>query len=124
MTVCFKLRQIIICYFFLDYLLKIKDLKHAGPKSQFASELASICIEMILIDHDGYHILDYLGPGFKQYIASKLPPKIPQTAYRYVNEQSEKWRNEKNTKLAMRYSLLRDYFEHRMPLWSDEEIQS
>ena len=75
------------------------------------------CTRLIGIDDDGLPFLDYLGEGFKQDIAKdRLDPAIIEKAYDFIMEESAKWQNTKNSKLAFRYALLRNYFEHRMPI--------
>jgi hypothetical protein len=59
------------------------------------------------------HFIDYLGEDFKEHLLPVHDEHI-RKSYEYVIEQSEKWKNEKNSKLAFRYSLLRNYFEARM----------
>ncbi|MGO9314051.1 MAG: hypothetical protein ACLQBD_14560 [Syntrophobacteraceae bacterium] len=42
-----------------------------------------------------------------------------QMAYDRVLEALAEFKEAKNTKLAFRYALLRNYFEDRLPIWSD-----
>ncbi len=44
---------------------------------------------------------------------------VIQKAYSQVLNFAEKDQKEKNSKLAFRYTLLRNYFEARLPLWED-----
>jgi hypothetical protein len=41
-------------------------------------------------------------------------------AYEQILKQSERYQREKNSMLAFRYTLLRNYFEARLPLWLEE----
>lgn len=85
--------------------------------SRMNKELAELCSTLITIDDDGYPFLDYLGEGFKQNIAKRLDSNIVERAFEFVISESERCRKAKNTKLAFRFTLLRDYFEHRMVNW-------
>ncbi len=83
-------------------------------------QMAQCCIDMIAIDDDGQPFLDYLGAGFKRHIAADLNVEVIRRAYRHVIERSEKYQREHNITLAFRYTLLRNYFEARLPLWIPE----
>lgn len=82
---------------------------------------AELSARLIAIDNDGLPFLDYLGKGFKQDIAKDhLNPDIVEKAYDFVMNESAKCQNAMDSKLAFRYTLLRNYFEHRMHLWGSE----
>lgn len=104
-----------------DELIKyIQAQRNRPDDDEFAlmnKKLAEVCSELITIDDDGYPFLDYLGEGFKHYIASGIGPQIVERAYEFIVKESEKWRETKNSTLAFRFTLLRDYFEHRMENW-------
>ena len=104
-----------------DEIVKYIQVQQNRPVDDvFASmnkNLAEICSDLITIDDDGFPFLDYLGKGFKRYIASSLDAEIVERAYSFIVQESEKCRRNKNTTLAFRYTLLRDYFEHRMENW-------
>jgi len=87
--------------------------------STMNKKIAGLCSKLIAIDDDGYPFLDYLGEGFKQDIAANLDPHIVERAFEFVIRESESCKENKNTKLAFRYTLLRDYFEHHMHNWRD-----
>jgi hypothetical protein len=78
------------------------------------------CTRLLGIDDDGLPFLDYLGEGFKQDIAKNcLRPGTVKRAYDFVMHESARCKRDKEPKLAFRYSLLRNYFEHRMYLWHE-----
>tara|TARA_R110001599_G_scaffold353856_1_gene600438 strand:- start:15788 stop:16657 length:870 start_codon:yes stop_codon:yes gene_type:complete len=72
--------------------------------------LAVMCKSMIAIDHDGYHILDYLGPAFTKQVTQSVSKELYQESYKYIQTQYELHQKNQNTKLVMRYVMLRDYF--------------
>lgn len=80
-------------------------------------QMAECCLEMIVVDDDGHAILDYLGEGFKKHIAMELDIEVIRRAHNHVLTSSERFRREKNSKLAFRYALLRSYFEEHLPIW-------
>ena len=104
-----------------DEIIRYIQFQQALPEGDHFTlmnkKLADICCELITIDDDGYPFLDYLGKGFQSYIADGLDPQIVDMAYNFVVNESEKYRKSRHSKLAFRYTLLRDYFEHRMDNW-------
>lgn len=79
--------------------------------------MADLCARLIAIDTDGLPFLDYLGQGFKQDIAKDSIPDIVKKAYDFVNQESARCQDVRDSKLAFRYTLLRNYFEARKHLW-------
>jgi len=102
----------LIKYLQLTLRQKLEDIYAAASK-----QMAQCCLDMIAVDDDGHPFLDYLGPGFKKHIAYELDGKVIQMAYEQVLKNSERYKREHNTKLAFRCTLLRKYFESRLPLW-------
>lgn len=88
--------------------------------SEFNRGMASCCLDMIVQDIDGHPIVDYLGEGFKKYVAKDLIDEIPIKAYDFLVKQAERYQKERNANLAFRYNLLRDYFEARLSLWGQK----
>lgn len=76
--------------------------------------LAVLCIDMTAVDQDGHHILNYLGKSFKDNIFREGSKDLYNEAYKYICEQYEIHKANKNSKLALRYTWLRGYFhQHR-----------
>ena len=90
-----------------------------SPFDTMNKQLAELSSKLITIDEDGHYFLDYLGEGFRQDIAKKIDVSVVEKAYKFVFQQWAKFRKEKNSILAFRFMLLRDYFENRLPLWFD-----
>lgn len=101
----------------INYLRLSQSSSKADIHSKISKETAKLCLDMLAIDVDGYPIVDYLGRGFKNSVAKNLIDDVPSNAYKFILEQCEKWRTQKNTKLAFRYALLKDYFDARLTLW-------
>lgn len=71
---------------------------------------AQLCISMTAIDQDGYHVIDYLGNQFTKSVTSFGSSELFKLAYKFICEQYELHKNNKNSKLALRYTWLRGYF--------------
>lgn len=89
---------------------------------QYTRDLSQCTLEMLTQDTDGYAVVDYLGEGFRKHAADQIDSQGPLMAYEFVKQQADVYKHAKektaeNTKLALRYTLLLDYFEHRLPLW-------
>jgi len=77
--------------------------------------LAQICLSMTAIDQDGYYIIDYLGKTFTESVTHSHSQELYKKAYSYIYEQYEIHKNNKNSKLALRYTWLKGYFhQHKV----------
>ncbi len=72
--------------------------------------LAAMCLEMLIKDKDGHYILDYLGPEFTAAVTQSKSKELYQDAYQFLSNQYETHRNNRNSKLSIRYAWLKDYF--------------
>ncbi len=104
-----------------EELTRYIQLQRSRPQNDVFSvlnkHLADLCSMLVAIDDDGYPFLDYLGEGFKKHIMTDLDQAIINKAFEFVIRESERCKVTKNSKLAFRYSLLRDYIEHRKDNW-------
>lgn len=116
--------RVVIGEQFIDYLLSHSTRKEDDPFSSLNKKVAEHCLEMIAVDYDGYHIVDYLGPRYKQYAAKSLDATVYNMALAFVNEQLNQWRAAKRTDLALRYTLLGSYFEHNKENWAVNPTKS
>lgn len=71
---------------------------------------AQRCLNMTATDQDGYHIIDYLGNEFTQSVTNSSSCELFKLAYEFICEQYELHKNNKNSKLELRYTWLRGYF--------------
>lgn len=99
----------------VDYL--IANTRNPAPDfySEFNRQLAQICLNILSIDSDGYHIIHYLGESFRKYISKGLHPKLYEEALKFVTQQCEEWHSKKDTKLSLRYNHLLSYFLAHSP---------
>ena len=106
---------------YLDWIVSnAKD----DPISRFNYSLSQDCRSMLLQDFDGNLIIDYLGETFRNKLFMNTDlTKMLLAAYGFVTEQATKWKAERNTKLALRYLALLEYFEERLPEWGIEALK-
>jgi len=104
----------------MSYVNLQKNLPESNnPFDNLNMQIANRCNRLISTDEDGFPFLDYLGNGFKEDLIINLDYSIIiKKAYENIVNEWKKWRSEKNSKLAFRYMLLRDYFENRLPIWN------
>lgn len=77
--------------------------------------LAQLCLRMLLKDVDGVWMVHILGDAYRQAITQDQHESLYGRALSFIHSQLELHRSTKNTKLAMRYCMLLDYFEHHKP---------
>lgn len=94
----------------VDYL--VANIKNSASDiySQHNRNLAKTCLDILALDFDGYHIIHYLGDGFREIITKDLHQELYQNSISFIHEQCKKWKTERNTKLALRYDHLLRYF--------------
>jgi len=109
--------RIVLGEHIVRYLHTIQALSGSDILTQYMRDLATVSLEMITKDTDGAWIVDYLGPGFRKYIAAKLDSSTYQTAFSFVDKQIAFWKNVDNQKLLNRYLVLKQYFEKNRQHW-------
>lgn len=112
-----KYPRVVVGEHAVNYLNLTKELKGDDVGSRYSREIASVCLSMLARDSDGAIIIDYLGSGFKKYMAATLDMSAYQHAYSYVEEQIKHWGSEKNDKLLERYKMLKEYFGQNRGNW-------
>lgn len=101
----------------IQYLQANAELPGDGVNERYGRKLAGVCKEMIAVDEDGQYIVDYLGPGFKKYIANNLDSSIYTEALLYVEEQIAYWSAQDNEELRQRYISLENYYKKNESIW-------
>ena len=81
--------------------------------------VADICRRMICPDIDGCLIVDFIGEQVHKTVPALAEPV--RMAYEFVRNESERYRVARDSKLATRYFLLREYLKSRLGLWSLKE---
>lgn len=86
---------------------------------RFATVIKSFLCE----DVDGRPILNFMGSEMRKEVAkSGTPMEIAQNGFDFVIRECERFKKEKNEKLAFRYTLLADYISSHLPNWCENDI--
>jgi hypothetical protein len=101
----------------IDYIKSQINIPKDNQFNIMNKKFAEVCFKLIVIDRDGFPILDYLGEGFKSIVTQSLKSEIIEKAYRFVIQNWAKYKSDKNSKLAFRYFLLKNYFESHLHIW-------
>lgn len=104
----------------MDYLNAYLDMP---PDTENKLELynrncAQLCKNMTAVDQDGNHIVDYLGKTFTESVTNSSSKDLFGQAYEFICNQYDFFKKNKNTKLALRYTWLRGYFNQHKSLHS------
>lgn len=102
--------RIIVSERTIVYMEANRDNTETDLFSKINSELAKICLSMLMQDVDGYWFIHYLGEEFRLYISQNQHEYIYDKALKFIENQSETHRKNREGKLAFRYSHLLSYF--------------
>lgn len=97
-----------------DYLVSAIVETSTNNRSEIAKKTAEKGLELIVRDHDGYPILDYMGRAFGEATGNLISKKDYLKVYDFVKREQMNWQNVKNSKLAFRYRLMLNYIEARL----------
>lgn len=110
-----------------DELFKFIELNNQIETSniveKFNTELARACKSLLRKDNDGRIIIDFLGNGIQNFLSAgrEAGRSHLQEFHKYINggleqvaRECDRFKKEKNTKLAFRYQLLMDYYLERL----------
>ncbi len=101
-----------------SYLQYLAECTETDEVSQVSKELAKHSMEFLAIDDDGYPFIDFIGPAMRREMeAFDDGQELVRRAYAFVLESSKQFQENKNSKVAFKYSLLRKYIESRLELW-------
>jgi hypothetical protein len=103
----------------MRYLHLLVSQAQESNLAKVSAKTAQSCLDCMATDNDGHVFVDHMGKYFHDQIAGKVDGAVIQMAYDKVVEFGETHKKAKNSKLAFRYALLRDYFEDRLPIWQD-----
>jgi hypothetical protein len=103
----------------IRYLHLLVAAAQDSDLAKITAKLAQSCIDCMATDNDGHVFVDHMGKYFHDELKGNVDPSVIQMAYDKVLELGENYKKAKNSKLAFRYALLRDYFEDRIPIWQD-----
>lgn len=100
----------------IDYLNYASLINGQDYREKLNQQMAEKSLDLIVRDTDGYHIIDYMGPGFQEATNHVLEFQVFLNIYKHVKEEQIKWKEKKDSKLAFRYMLMLNYIESRLAL--------
>ena len=90
---------------------------------QITRHAAEECIGSLCEDCDGRPVVDYLS---ERYVAAaggrETVDPLVKLAWQFIVSESERFSEERNTKLALRFASLREYFLSRVPRLADDAL--
>ena len=99
----------------MGFLRQAYELLPGNDYEKVNQYFSGECLKWICEDFDGQHIVDYLKPGFFGYEVDDDCRKLLELAYEFIQKEYAEHKDKGNTKLAMRYIWLREYFVSRLP---------
>jgi hypothetical protein len=106
--------RIVIGEDLIQYLRMISE-KTSTMEEKSNAMLATRSLKLLAIDDDGYTFLDWLGSGTRTTFPK--PQEQALKIYNFIIQESDTHKKNRNTKLGLRYALLRDYALSRLPDW-------
>jgi len=103
--------------FLSEEIRQLPEQKEEDVKS--CKILADECLKMISRDLDGQTILDYLGSNFRSNLSNAqlegkmIQEELIEKAFKFVEGEYTKRKEMGDSKLALRYFLLYNYFKRR-----------
>lgn len=101
----------------IDYLQQISENNPRNEIDIIAKLMAESIQAMIVEDVDGYKIIDYLGQAAKDQLIGSYNYDLISKAYEFVTKTSQSFQKKRNSKVAFKYCLLKDYIESRLHIW-------
>lgn len=100
------------------YLIQSSNQPQIDEITKASAQLANHCIKMLAIDDDGYAFIDFMGKVARDNAKDAgIGPELVQKAYDFVVQSSGEFQNKRESKIAFKYTLLRNYMESRLHLW-------
>ena len=105
--------RIVVGQYAIDYLRShfVEPIDEGDKLAAYNRDLAEICLNMVVVDQDGYHILDYLGRTFTHTVTREKRPSLYKLAYSFICKEYEEHFKNRNTKLSIRYAWLKGYYD-------------
>jgi len=109
----------------MDFLKTRAKVEGSSFHAKYCRDMATRCLNMVIPDQDGLLMLHYLGEGFREIVHSpsyKKSAKVPDVykstideAFNFVKTEYRRRVENRDTKLALRYSRLLNYFSVYVP---------
>jgi len=105
--------RIVIGEELIRYLQEIAGHNASTVEERVHAEFAAKSLGLLAVDDDGCAFLDWLGKD----IRASFQSEVVQRAYNFIIQEAVKHKENRNSKLGFRYTLLRNYVESRLPDW-------
>ncbi len=89
--------------------------KSTTASAKAAKAIVQKMMQLVSTDSDGERILDYLGPILAELMKPGEAKTMVQPAYDFILAEQQRLLSIGDAKLVERYTLLRRYFESRLP---------
>lgn len=99
------------------YLRAAANASESDPLTSINRELAKTCLGFIVADQDGAPMLDYLSGNVGTLLGIPEHREIVAKGLGFVNAEYKRFVDAGDHKLALRYSLLRQYYQARSAIW-------
>ena len=109
--------RIVIGEELIRYLREVAGQQASTSEERAHVELAKSSLKLLAVDDDGHTFLDYLGDDIRITLQFGPINNVVQEAYNFIIQEAIMHKEGLNSKLGFRYTLLRNYFESRLPLW-------
>lgn len=107
--------RIVIGEELVRYLQMVAGQKAITEEERVHARLATRSLGLLAVDDDGCTFLDWLGNDIRTSFQKR--EELVRTAYNFIIQEYVKHKEARNSKLAFRYTLLRNYVESRLPDW-------
>jgi len=100
-----------------DYLQWVKEHPVQSIFGQSAQRAAETAERLIFKDVDGKHALDFMGSEMKQTSRDAFDSDVIDKVLSFVEQERDRFKSEKYSKLADRYDKLWNYVTSRADIW-------
>ncbi|MBA4419087.1 MAG: hypothetical protein C0392_14455 [Syntrophus sp. (in: bacteria)] len=107
--------RIVIGEELVRYLQMVAGQKAVTAEETAHSSSATRSLGLLAVDDDGCTFLDWLGTDIRSTFQEHAA--LVRTAYNFIIQESIKHKEDRNSKLGFRYTLLRNYVESRLLDW-------
>jgi hypothetical protein len=107
--------RIVIGEELIRYLQMVARYQAFTGEEKAQAGFAAKSLGLLAVDDDGRTFLDWLGSGIRTTFQQHT--ELVLSAYNFIIQESIKQKEDRNSKLGFRYTLLRNYVESRLPDW-------
>ena len=100
----------------IDFLGDGQSYSIDATVNSIMGQMVPVCHSLIFEDADGALAVDFLGAGIREVWGAEVRDWVVR-AYAFVRSEAARFRAARNRRLALRYHLLQQYIESRLPVW-------